>query len=149
MSYQSRIFNAYTGINPWEKSAMIKFLCNTADHACQRDVEEALDYALKRKPSFGGYVLAAFDQKKILAAIVVNRTGMEGYSPDNICVFVGFDNSHPQAEEILQHLMEKAISQAKGDLAMHVAPNNPILNLYQKLGFHADYLELRTKKVAI
>ena len=140
---QITLYNAYTGISPLEKGALVHFLCQHAGGATTKSVEEAMDYALKRKPSFGGFIIAIREQMKIIAAIVVNRTGMDGFSPKNICVYVAIDKSHSQLEELLQQLLQKAIHHANGDLAMHVEPDHPALHLYQRMGFRAQYLELR------
>jgi hypothetical protein len=146
MSRQTTVYNAFTGMNPSEMGTLIRFLCSNGVGTSPRDVQEALDYALKHKPSFGGFVVAIKDNQRFLAAIVVNRTGMEGYSSNNICVFVGIDKSSEQQEEMLQQLMQKAISYANGDLAMHIEPDHPALQLYQQMGFRAKYLELRIEK---
>ncbi len=42
--------------------------------------------------------------------------------------------------------MEKTMSIAKGDIALHVEPNNPAKFLYEKLGFTNKYLEMRYQK---
>jgi ribosomal protein S18 acetylase RimI-like enzyme len=45
--------------------------------------------------------------------------------------------------------MTEAINLAKGDIALHVEPDNPARHLYQKLGFDNKYLEMRLKKSAV
>jgi ribosomal-protein-alanine N-acetyltransferase len=42
--------------------------------------------------------------------------------------------------------MQKAISIADGNIALHVEPNNPAKILYEKLGFTNKYLEMRLIK---
>jgi hypothetical protein len=146
MNCQTTIYNAFTGISQWERGALITFLCQFAGNATPYDVQEALDYALKHKPSFGGFIVAIREEQKFLGAIVVNHTGMEGYSPPNIFIYVAIDGAFPQQEEILKHLMQQAITCANGDIAMHIEPDHPALNLYKKMGFRAQYLELRLDK---
>ena len=43
-------------------------------------------------------------------------------------------------------MMRKAIEVAKGDIALHVEPDNPAKILYEQLGFTNKYLEMRLKK---
>ncbi len=145
MSRQTTTFNAFTGMSQLEKKAIVDFLCTQNKNSCEA-VQEALDYALKRKPSFGGFVVVTMQRQRIIAAIVVNRTGMEGYNPENICVYVAIDKHCEQPEAVLHELMSKAIHHAQGNLAMHVEPDNPALQLYQEMGFRAKYLELRLDK---
>lgn len=146
MSRQTTMFNAFTGMSPFEKRALVNFIRKNAGIASSIAIQEALDYALKRKPSFGGFIVTAYENHQLIGAIVVNQTGMEGYNPNNICVFVAIDHDFEEKEEVLRQLMSKAISYSNGDIAMHIEPDNPALQLYQNMGFRAQYLELRLDK---
>lgn len=146
MSRQTTTYNAFTGMSPLEKNALVDFICENAGGASRRDVQEALDYALKRKPSFGGFIITVSENKRLLAAIVVNQTGMEGYNPNNICVYIAVAKKCAQQEAVLQQLMHQAIRHAHGDIAMHIEPDHPALPLYKNMGFRAQYLELRLDK---
>jgi ribosomal-protein-alanine N-acetyltransferase len=146
MSRKTTMFNAFTGMGLLEKRALVNFIRENSGVASSNAIQEALDYALKRKPSFGGFVVTAHENHQLIGAIVVNQTGMEGYNPNNICVFVAIDHSFEHKEEVLCQLMGKAISYTNGDIAMHIEPDNPTLQLYQKMGFKAQYLELRLDK---
>jgi ribosomal protein S18 acetylase RimI-like enzyme len=42
--------------------------------------------------------------------------------------------------------MMEAINTAKGNIALHVEPENPARYLYEKLGFTNKYLEMRLIK---
>ena len=42
--------------------------------------------------------------------------------------------------------MQKATELTKGDIALHVEPDNPAKKLYEKLGFTNKYLEMRLSK---
>jgi len=43
-------------------------------------------------------------------------------------------------------MMRLALETAKGNVALHVEPNNPAKILYEKLGFTNKYLEMRYHK---
>lgn len=70
---------------------------------------------------------------------------MGGYIPENILVYITTNNKY-RGKGIGKMLMQKAIKHAKGDIALHVEPNNPAKHLYEKLGFTNPYLEMRLKK---
>ena len=129
-----------------EKRALVRFISKHAPPASARQVGEALDYALKRKPSFGGYILSSRMGGKPIAALVVNRTGMKGYSPSHLVVFSVMDPDHDQAEAALLQLIEKAIGLTRGDLALQVSPDSSFMPLYQELGFQPRYLQLKLEK---
>ncbi len=142
MPFQVNYYTSFSGISSIERRSLIRFITRHTK-STGRQVSEAFDYALKRKPSFGGYILSARDGKHILAALVINRTGMKGYSPSHLVVFAVMNPQQEKAEEALLQLVEKAVDLTKGDLALHVEPNSGALRIYEKLGFHPHYLQLR------
>ncbi|MGQ7869404.1 GNAT family N-acetyltransferase [Sunxiuqinia sp. sy24] len=142
-----REFKIFTEINKpslEEKNQLIDFLYlhleNFGDP--KNDIEKAMDYALKVYPSFGGFVLGAYDAEQLIGAVVVNQTGMKDYIPENILVYIATHNER-RGQGIGRQLMQKAIDQAQGNIALHVEPDNPARHLYEKLGFSSKYLEMR------
>ncbi|WP_026977974.1 GNAT family N-acetyltransferase [Flavobacterium tegetincola] len=106
------------------------------------DINDAMDYSLGLENSPGGFVLVANDGDKVVGAVVVNRTGMKKYIPENILVYIATDPEY-RGKGIGKKLMETAIETAEGSIALHVEPNNPAKGLYEKLGFTNKYLEMR------
>ena len=143
MKRQTAIYNAFTGINPSEKKAVIDFLCEHNPGTSRSCIIESIDYALKIRPSFGGYILTIREAGKIIGTVVVNNTGMEGYNPKNIFVYVNASKSKNRNGALLKDLLKKAMAFTKGDIAMHVEPDHPALAIFEKIGFKKCYLELR------
>ena len=108
-------------------------------------IMKCLDYALSYFPHQGGYVVLAKDNDKITGAVVVTHTGMEGYIPANALVYLAVHKDY-RREGIATRLMKKAIRLAKGGISLRVAPDNPAFQLFEKLGFSHDYLEMRLYK---
>ena len=113
----------------------------------REDILKAIDYALDATVRPGGFVLTATDpgSNALVGAVVVNRTGMEGYIPENILVYIAMHKEY-RGHGIGKKLMRKAIEVADGSIALHVEPENPAVHLYKKLGFTSKYLEMRLKK---
>ncbi len=133
-------------MSPGEKVALVEFICQHTPSTDKKDVVEALDYALKEKPSFGGFILAIKKGRAFIASIVVNNTGMQGYKPGNIFVYVTVHKDYEQDEEVLTEIMCKALDMSNGDVALHIDPQSPVIQFYQKLGFTQRTLELRMNK---
>lgn len=112
------------------------------------DIKRALVYAMKDKPHNGGFVLVGIKDKEIMGVVVVNQTGMEGYIPENILVYIAV-HKNTRGQGIGKQLMKRAIKCCNGDIALHVEPDNPALFLYQGLGFENKYLEMRLQKAGI
>ena len=103
------------------------------------DINSAIEYIFEKE---GGFVLVQFYQEKISGIVVVNETGMSGYIPENILVYIAVDNRY-RGKGFGKELMQCALKTCKGDVALHVEKENPARFLYEKLGFKNPYLEMR------
>jgi ribosomal-protein-alanine N-acetyltransferase len=130
-----------------EKNEIADFLVEHLDKYgdTKADILKCLDYALSNYPHQGGFVLLARDEKEIAGAVVMNQTGMEGYIPENILVYIAVNRNY-RGQGLGKELMQRAIGLAKGNIALHVEPDNPAIKLYEKLGFTHKYLEMRLHK---
>jgi len=108
-------------------------------------IMKCLDYALDQAADKGGFVVLAREDGQIVGAVVINKTGMSGYIPENILVYIAVDASQ-RGKGVGKKLMKTAIDLAKGDIALHVEPDNPAKKLYESLGFTNKYLEMRLQK---
>lgn len=110
----------------------------------KKDIARCIDYALDTRKGRGGFIVMALDGGKITGVVVVNQTGMGGYIPENILVYIASHRDY-RGQGIGKELMEHAINRAEGDIALHVEPHNPAKFLYEKYGFTNKYLEMRFK----
>jgi [ribosomal protein S18]-alanine N-acetyltransferase len=132
-----------------EKSQIIQFLFEHLDQYGDpiEDIEKCLNYALKISQSFGGFALLALDSNKPVGAVIVNKTGMDGYIPGNILVYIAIHIDY-RGKGLGKNLMKKALTKADGPVKLHVEPDNPARFLYEKLGFESKYLEMRCPNTA-
>ncbi len=132
-----------------EKNDIIEFLYTNLEEFgdAKEDITRAVDYALEERPSFGGFLLTSIHNEELSGVVVVNRTGMKGYIPENILVYIA-SHKKLRGKGIGKALMKKSVEQAEGDVALHVEPENPAKFLYEKIGFTNKYLEMRYKKDA-
>lgn len=144
---QTKIFDAINQPTELEKKAIVNFLFeNLQEYGDpKKDIQKAIDYSTKEIISFGGFTMLLIRDNEIMGTVVVNQTGMGGYIPENILVYIATNKDH-RGEGLGKMLMEKAIEYAKGDIALHVEADNPAKKLYEKFGFTNPYLEMRLKK---
>lgn len=107
------------------------------------DILKCIDYVMN--PNKGGNIVVGIDENKIVGVVILNNTGMKDFIPENILVYIAVDNSQ-RGKGHGKQLMQKAISLAEGNIALHVEPDNPAKKLYEKLGFTNKYLEMRLIK---
>lgn len=140
--------NVYTPSSlpsPEEREQITDFLYTHLDQYgdARADIAKAFEYAMDKQR--GGYVISATEDGEIAGAVLLNKTGMDGYIPENILVYIA-THQKQRGKGIGKLLMSKAISTVEGDIALHVEPENPAKKLYEKLGFTNKYLEMRLIK---
>jgi len=142
-----KIFDEVNKPTDLEKSEIVNFLFeNLQEFGDPKiDIQKAIDYSVKEFISFGGFTMLIMENDIIVGATIINRTGMGGYIPENILVYIATHKDY-RGKGFGKVLMQKAIDYSKGDIALHVEANNPAIHLYEKLGFTNPYLEMRLKK---
>jgi [ribosomal protein S18]-alanine N-acetyltransferase len=108
-------------------------------------IQACMDYVYSVDAGHGGEVFVAYQKHHLLGAVIVNRTGMSGFIPENILVYIAVDPS-TRGLGIGKRLMDLAIEQTPGDIALHMEPDNPARRLYERLGFTSKYIEMRLHK---
>lgn len=111
----------------------------------REDIMKCLDYALSKEPGKGGCVVVAAQEGEIMGATILNDTGMAGYIPENILVYIAV-HQKGRGKGLGKKLMRAAIDSTTGSIALHVEPHNPAKFLYEKLGFTNKYLEMRLQR---
>ncbi len=142
-----KVFNEKNKPGKIEKNEIVDFLFEHLENYGDKkaDILKAIDFSLKETASFGGFVLALWEGDHIASAVVVNQTGMKGYIPENILVYIATHKDF-RGKGIGKNMMQKAIEITEGNIALHVEPDNPARHLYEKLGFTSKYLEMRLVK---
>ena len=109
------------------------------------DIRKAIDYAFSEEPGKGGFLLVRYDQDKIISCVVMNKTGMQGYIPENILVYIATHCDY-RGQGIGKIMLEESVNAADGNIALHVERDNPAIHLYKRAGFTNKYLEMRLQK---
>jgi len=109
----------------------------------KKDIVKSLEYVFEEFR--GGHILLGLDNGDILGAVVINETGMSGYIPENILVYIAIHKER-RGEGLGKELIKHAIRLTTGNIALHVEPENPARYLYDKVGFTNKYLEMRLEK---
>lgn len=106
------------------------------------DINACLDYAFSEKDSEGGFALAAYHEDELVGALIMNKTGMKGYIPENILVYVAVDAKH-RGKGFGGQIVEESFKYADGNVKLHVEYDNPAKRLYERIGFKSKYAEMR------
>ena len=142
-----KIYNAIDKPTELDKEKIVIFLNNHLEQYGDdpAHIKKSIDYACKDIASFGGFLIVLEERGKIVGAAVVNFTGMSGYIPPNILVYIAVHAEY-RGEGLGKMLMKQTLQHAKGDIALHVEKDNPARFLYEKMAFTNPYLEMRLKR---
>ena len=105
-------------------------------------IGKSMDYAFSNEKGCGGFLLAAYFDDQLIGELVMNNTGMSGYIPENVLVYVAVDSKF-RGKGFGREIVDKAISLADGDVKLHVEYENPAKRLYERIGFTTKYAEMR------
>ncbi len=108
-------------------------------------INKAIDYAFSAEKGKGGFLILAFAEDKLCGVLVMNKTGMEEYIPENILVYIAVEKSMRNMG-IGSSILKKAREIADGDIALHIEYENPARHLYERFGFTSKYAEMRWQK---
>ncbi len=110
----------------------------------KEDISKAVDYAFSDVQGKGGFLLAAIEDGVVLGEIVINNSGMSGYIPEHVLVYIAVDKKY-RGKGIGKKLILKAIEICDGDISLHVEYDNPAFEIYKHVGFTTKYAEMRYK----
>lgn len=113
----------------------------------KEDIRKCLKYVFNElnERTTSGFIIEALENSEMIGISVINETGMSGYIPENILVYIATSKKN-RGKGIGKLLMSKIIEETKGNIALHVENDNPAKYLYEKLGFTNKYLEMRLEK---
>lgn len=148
--YKQNHFDAFTGISISEKSAIVNFLQKNLefDWIDKSKIVKSVEYAIKEIPSFGGFILTAEENQEIVAALIVNKTGLSGLMPEYITVLQA---TKPIAKSklILRKLAEKAIQLAKGDISLLIKDFGPKELMLENMTLEAKFMPITTNTESV
>jgi GNAT superfamily N-acetyltransferase len=142
--YSHKVYTPFDKVTSIEKIGIANFLFEHLGKYGDdlNDIKHCIDYAMKEVESPGGFIITCLNKRSIIGAVIVNETGMSGYIPENILVYIAVHKKY-RGKGIGKILMKNALKYSKGEMALHVEPDNPAKYLYEKQGFENKYLEMR------
>ena len=143
---QYRLLNIHSGTDPvYTKERIAAFLHEHLQEYGDKPeyIMNCLDYVFTKGKE--GNIILRIDDDKIVGAVVLNNTGMKGYIPENILVYIATHKDY-RGKGVGKDLMKQAMKVTSGNIALHVEPDNPAVHLYEKMGFENKYLEMRLKR---
>jgi len=112
-----------------------------------KDTLAGITDALENRPAPGGFIVCAMEGHMLLGALVMLNTGMSGYIPPNLLLFIAVD-PEKRGQGIGTNLLSKSLENTHGPVKLHVEADNPARRLYERAGFRTAYLDMRLPREA-
>jgi GNAT superfamily N-acetyltransferase len=109
------------------------------------DIQRGIAQALEPVAGERGFILIAEFDRRPVGALVMLRTGMSGFVPENILLWVAVDPS-VRGKGVGSQIIRRSFELADGDVKLHVEYDNPAKHLYERLGMTTKYAEMRYTK---
>ena len=106
------------------------------------DIQQGIADALKPQHGEAGFIFIAELDKRPMGALVMLRTGMKGYVPENLLLWVVV-TPEARGKGVGSQIIKRSFELADGDVKLHVEFNNPAKRLYERLGMVCKYAEMR------
>ena len=108
-------------------------------------ISKCIDFAFGKNGGLGGFLLTAYWDGELCGELIMNKTGMSEFIPENILVYIAVDSKF-RNKGIGKQVAERGIKEAEGDVKLHVEYENPAKRLYERIGFTTKYAEMRYNK---
>ena len=106
------------------------------------EIKNSFEYVFSNEKNKGGFIVIAEENEEILGSVIMLKTGLKGYIPENILLYVAV-LSTLRGKGIGKKIIDKAINETDGDVKLHVEYDNPAKRLYERIGFTSKYAEMR------
>lgn len=106
------------------------------------EIESGIEFALSGANGGGGFIALARSGDSLMGALVMVPTGMEGYVPPNLLLYVAV-RPDMRGRGIGGELISRSLERCRGSVKLHVEYDNPARRLYERLGFTSGYAEMR------
>jgi len=139
-----KTFDAYSKLSIIGINSLTNFLYeNSGDFRDSKSaIKKSLLFAIKEISGLGGYIFVLEDKDEILGVLVINKTGMNEYLPENILVYLAINKKY-RSHGIGDKLINYTLNYCKGDIAIYINKENPELRLFEDNGFKSRNIEMR------
>lgn len=109
------------------------------------DIHRAFRYCFDVDAGNGGFLVLLEHKKRLGGAVLFLHTGMEGFVPAHILLFIGVDPAL-RGQGLGRKLIERGLALCDGSVKLHVEYDNPAKRLYERVGFTSKYADMRLQR---
>ncbi len=108
-------------------------------------VKQGITDALSADSPISNLIIIAHQDQQVIGAVVMLKTGMKGYIPENLLLYIAV-NPSCRGKGLGKRMLERTIRECESDIKLHVEYENPAKRLYERVGFVNKYADMRYSK---
>lgn len=131
------LLNAIDTVSIIEKNRMANFVIANSECSDHGLVLQSIEYALNDYITQGGFVIQILDKPMgdLIGVAITNKTGISGYFPENLLVYLVVKDNDSELENIL---FDEVLKFSKGDVILNASINKCATTAIKK-GFKEKY----------
>ena len=108
-------------------------------------VKQGVSDALSPDSPISNFVIIAHRDEQVVGAVVMLKTSMKGYIPENLLLYIAV-NPSCRGMGLGKRMLERTIQECESGIKLHVEYDNPAKRLYERVGFVNKYADMRYSK---
>lgn len=135
MDFTTKVYTSFSGIEAFDKIKVLEFFEKNDSKSNNENLIASISAALKTVPSFGGFIITLSNPEGIIAAAVVNFTGMKPYFPSTFITHVAIQKFLDNQQTLVDQLIAIINGQITENLFILLKTTHPLYKLFRASSF--------------
>lgn len=129
------VYTSFSGMDAFDKIKIVDFFEKNDTKLNNEHLESSISAALKIVPSFGGIIITLSNADELMAAAVINFTGMKPYFPHSFITHVAIQKNQEDQKTLADKLIEVIQGQANEELSILLKTTHPLYKFFKASSF--------------
>jgi hypothetical protein len=142
-----KTYDAFSRLSLLQINKLTKFIYQyqVQNDFTEQGIRKAIQYAAKERPGFGGLIVTAEEGNEVIGAVILNKTGFEGYLPENLLVSIAVHHNY-ENKDVYRKIVDYVINYCCGDIGVQLKETNPLVPFFENQGFEYNYIQMNLKQ---
>mgnify|MGYP001155434785 CR=1 FL=1 len=142
-----KTYDAFSRLSLLQINKLTKFIhqYQLQNDFTEQGIRRSIEYAAKERPGFGGLIVTAEEGDEVIGAAVLNKTGFEGYLPENLVVSIAVHQNYKD-DGVYRKIVDYVVNYCCGDIGVQLKETNPLVRFFKNQGFTNNYIQMNLKQ---
>jgi hypothetical protein len=135
MYLTTKVYTSFSGIDTFDKIKVLGFFEKNDSRLNNEHIDASMNAALKIVPSFGGMVITLSHSEDIIAAAIINFTGMKPFFPSSFITHAAILKNQEDQQALTDKLIESIRRQINENLGVLLKTTHPLYKFFRSSSF--------------